>query len=81
MRRKLIGLIHWWMQLAPIRHQHWCVVKKWECEHEGASWVCDGVFCLGQERKDCPGCEAGKPCRYGSGRNFSKCDCGLGGYV
>jgi hypothetical protein len=85
-KRKLIGLIHWWLQLAPIRHQHWCEYgpggfNDARCEHQSGSWMCEGLFCVGQERKNCPGCEKGKPCKYGSGRNFHRCECGLGGHV
>jgi hypothetical protein len=85
-KRKLVGLIHWWISLEPVRHQHWCVIDRAvesadRCEHQFSSWVCEGLLCLGQERKNCPGCERGKPCKLGSGKNFMRCECGMGGHV
>lgn len=78
MKRKLIALIHWWIQLEPVRHRHWCENRG--CAHTSSCWFCEGVFCVGQDQKNCPRCEMGKNCppvplekRYYGYR----CECGL----
>ncbi len=81
MKRKLIALLHWWLQLEPIRHRHWCEHNNGNCEHEGSCWFCEGVFCVAKERKNCPGCAKGKPCpRVPLDKRYYgyKCECGLG---
>jgi len=87
MKRKLIGLIHWWLQLEPIQHRHWCEIDPkgcgTRCEHEASCWYCEGIFCINQERKNCPGCENNKPCPpipFAKRSYFTRCECGLGGH-
>lgn len=82
LRRKLVGLIHWWLQLAPVRHSHWCEsnsngMNDGRCEHQTACWYCEGVFCINQERKNCPGCERGQPCNPKLRMPYGPCACGL----
>jgi hypothetical protein len=67
MKSKLIGLIHWWLQLAPVRHQHWCPVNEDRCYHSSVCWYCEGVFCIGQDKKKCAGCVTGNPCKHKTG--------------
>ena len=30
-KQKIVGLIHWWIQLTPIRHRHWCEIDPKGC--------------------------------------------------
>lgn len=83
--RRLCGLVQWWMQLAPVRHRHWCpyagVKPDDRCYHSSVCWYCDGLLCADQERKACPNCIAGKPdtCQGSCGQGGRRCTCGYGG--
>lgn len=84
-KRKLIGLIHWWIELEPKEHRHWCLIGNGipeRCEHQHSAWHCYGAFCINQERKNCPRCESGSACPpipYSQRSYLSRCECGLGG--
>lgn len=79
MKRKLIGIIHWWMQLEPIRHRHWCPNTN-DCYHRSVAWYCEGLFCSDVDRKPCPNCVENKfrICRGTMGASAIKCTCGHG---
>lgn len=83
MKRKIVALIQWWLQLEPVDHRHWCLLgdDHPHCEHQHAAWHCTGALCINQERKDCPGCELGQPCEpipLEKRSYLTKCPCGLG---
>lgn len=74
-RNKIIGLVHWWLQLGPIKHRHWCPANEENrCYHQSICWYCEDAFCISQERKKCAGCEAGNPCKHKTGV-VSVCPC------
>ena len=74
-RQKMVGLLHWWLQLAPIRHRHWCPTDgDPRCYHASICWYCEGAFCVDLERKKCAGCEASNPCKHRLGAG-TLCGC------
>lgn len=79
MKRKIIGLIHWWIQLEPVRHRHWCPVEC-DCYHRSIAWDCEGLWCVSQERKACPNCAAKhwRVCKGSCGGYALRCTCGHG---
>ncbi len=78
MKKRLLGLIQWWMQLEPIEHRHWCLNRA--CYHSSIAWRCEGALCAHLEKKDCPNCKAGKPktCKGTFGPGAARCTCGWG---